>query len=277
MSRYYRVLTAIFFAAALSLLLPGVSRVSHAQEQEGRLMRFPAISKDKIVFSYAGDLWLVPSTGGTARRITTDPGLELFPKFSPDGKSIAFTAQYDGNFNVYVIPAEGGEPKQLTFLPDSVHMPERMGPNNEVITWMPDGKSIVFLSRRDYVQRLVRPALHRPRDGGLPVRLPIEKGGADVVLARWRRDRLQPHLPQLPHVEALHAAAWPQQICHSTISRPTTSRKSPIIRRRHVSDVARRHRSTSIPTAAPTAHESLGLRHKDQADARSLPTSPSST
>ena len=160
MNRHYRVLSAILFVATLSF---AATSVSHAQEQEGRLMRFPAISKDTIVFSYAGDLWLVPTTGGTARRITTDPGLELFPKFSPDGKSIAFTGQYDGNFNVYLIPSEGGEPKQLTYLPDSVHMPERMGPNNEVLTWMPDGKSIVFLSRRDHVQRLVRPALHCSR------------------------------------------------------------------------------------------------------------------
>ncbi len=177
MSRYYRVLTAIFSAAALSLLLPGVSRVSHAQEQEGRLMRFPAISKDAIVFSYAGDLWLVPMTGGTARRITTDPGLELFPRFSPDGKTIAFTGQYDGNFNVYVIPSEGGEPKQLTYLPDSVHMPERMGPNNEILTWMPDGKSIVFLSRRTTFNDWFGQPFTVPVTGGLPVRLPIDKGG----------------------------------------------------------------------------------------------------
>ncbi len=65
---------------------------------EGRLMRFPDIYKDQIVFSYGGDLWLVPSAGGVARRITTHPGLELFPKFSPDGKKIAFTGQYDWQF-----------------------------------------------------------------------------------------------------------------------------------------------------------------------------------
>ena len=81
---------------------------------EGRLMRFPDVHGDKIVFSYGGDLWLVPTAGGVARRITSHPGLELFPKFSPDGKWIAFTGQYDGNFNVYVLPADGGEPRQLT-------------------------------------------------------------------------------------------------------------------------------------------------------------------
>lgn len=175
MSRQCRVLSAILFVVALFFSVASISRAQ--DQQEGRLMRFPAIDKDTIVFSYAGDLWLVPSTGGTARRITTHPGLELFPKFSPDGKTIAFTGQYDGNFNVYVIPSEGGEPKQLTFLPDPVQLPERMGPNNEVLTWMPDGKSIVFLSRRDtYADWFGRP-FTVPVAGGLPARLPIDKGG----------------------------------------------------------------------------------------------------
>jgi tricorn protease len=148
-----------------------------ADMPEGRLMRFADIYKDKIVFSYAGDLWLVSSSGGVARRITTDPGLELFPKFSPDGKWIAFTGQYDGNMNVYVMPSDGGEPKQLTFEPDPVSMPERMGPNNEVITWLPDSQHILFLSRRDtfndWFGRLFKVSI----DGGLPERLPIDKGG----------------------------------------------------------------------------------------------------
>ena len=112
-------------------------------------MRFPDIYKDKIVFSYGGDLWLASSAGGEAHRITTHPGLELFPKFSPDGKWIAFTGQYDGNFNVYIMPSDGGQPKQLTFVPDIAKIPERMGPNNEVITWFPDSRRILFLSRRN--------------------------------------------------------------------------------------------------------------------------------
>src|SRR6202040_1194178 len=82
--------------------------VALAQEMpEGRLMRFPDIHQDKIVFMYGGDLWLVSNAGGVARRIPSDAGRELFPKFSPDGKWIAFTGQYDGNFNVYIMPAEG--------------------------------------------------------------------------------------------------------------------------------------------------------------------------
>ncbi|HEV2176276.1 MAG TPA: PDZ domain-containing protein [Terriglobia bacterium] len=148
-----------------------------AQEMpEGRLMRFPDVYKDKIVFSYAGDLWLVSSQGGTAHRITTDPGLELFPKFSPDGQWIAFTGQYDGNPNVYVIPSEGGQPKQLTFHP-GVPVPERMGVENEVLTWFPDSKRLVFLSRRDTFNDWFGRPYVTSIEGGLPVKLPIDKGG----------------------------------------------------------------------------------------------------
>ncbi|MBZ5565979.1 MAG: PDZ domain-containing protein [Acidobacteriia bacterium] len=161
----------------LVCLLGGASLAVAQPMPEGRLLRFPDIYKDKVVFSYAGDLWLVSASGGVAHRITTHPGLELFPKFSPDGKWIAFTGQYDGNFNVYIIPAEGGQPKQLTFLPDPVSVPERMGPNNMVINWFPDSKRILFLSRRDTFNGWFGRLFSVSIDGGLPVRLPIDKGG----------------------------------------------------------------------------------------------------
>ncbi|MGO9270830.1 MAG: PDZ domain-containing protein [Terriglobia bacterium] len=147
------------------------------QMPEGRLMRFPDISKDQIAFSYAGDLWLVSREGGVARRLTTHPGLELFPKFSPDGRSIAFTGQYDGNFNVYVMPAEGGDPKQLTFHPGGGPLNERMGIHNEVLTWFPDSKRIVYLSRRDTFNDWFGRPFVVSVDGGLSERLPIDKGG----------------------------------------------------------------------------------------------------
>src|SRR5271157_4936123 len=89
-------------------LLLTLTTVSAAQGiSEGRLMRFPDVYKDKIAFSYGGDIRLVAKDGGVARRVTSHPGQELFPKFSPDGKWIALTAQYDGNYNVYVMPSEG--------------------------------------------------------------------------------------------------------------------------------------------------------------------------
>ncbi len=100
---------------ALSILLACACSLLAQETQEGRLLRFPDISKDKIAFMYGGDLWLAATSGGQARRITSHPGRELFPKFSPDGKWLAFTGQYDGNFNVYVMPSDGGQPVQLTF------------------------------------------------------------------------------------------------------------------------------------------------------------------
>src|SRR5271165_5405628 len=162
----------------LAVLYLALSPLSFAQPMpEGRLMRFPDVTKDKIVFSYGGDLWLVSRDGGVARRVTSHPGQELFGKFSPDGKWIAFTAQYDGNYNVYIMPSEGGEPKQLTFHPGGEPISERMGIQNEVITWTPDSKHIVYLTRRDtfnfWTGRLYSVSI----DGGLPEPLPLDKGG----------------------------------------------------------------------------------------------------
>jgi tricorn protease len=140
-------------------------------------MRFPDVSKDKIAFSYGGDIWLVSREGGTAQRITTAPGQELFAKFSPDGKWIAFTGQYDGLYNVYVMSADGGEPKQLTFNQGGGHLNERMGIHNEVITWTPDSKRIVFLTRRDTYNNWFGRLYSVSVDGGLPEALPLDKGG----------------------------------------------------------------------------------------------------
>ena len=140
-------------------------------------MRFPDVHGDRIAFSYGGDLWLASRDGGIARRITTHPGQELFPKFSPDGKWIAFTGQYDGNYNVYVIPSEGGAPKQLTFHPGGDPISERMGIHNEVINWFPDSKRILFLSRRDTFNTWFGRLYSVSIDGGLPEPLPLPKGG----------------------------------------------------------------------------------------------------
>ena len=144
---------------------------------EGRLMRFPDVTKDKIVFSYGGDLWLVSRDGGVARRVTSHPGQELFGKFSPDGKWIAFTAQYDGNYNVYIMPSEGGEPRQLTFHPGGDPLSERMGIQNEVITWTNDSKHIIYLTRRDTFNDWFGRLYSVSINGGLPEALPLDKGG----------------------------------------------------------------------------------------------------
>src|SRR5260370_39692373 len=167
------------FAFIVACCVIGCAGLTAAQgAREDRLLRFPDIYKDKIAFMYGGDLWLASSTGGTARRITSHPGRELFPKFSPDGKWLAFTGQYDGNFNVYVMPSEGGQPRQLTFYQGSAQpLSDRMGIHNQVIAWTPDSKRIVFLSRRDASNGWVKRPFTVGLDGGLPQPMAMDEGG----------------------------------------------------------------------------------------------------
>ena len=103
-----------------------------------RMLRSPTVSKTQIAFAYANNIWTVDRTGGAARRLTSFQGTTENPKFSPDGKLIAFSAQYAGNVDVYVVSSDGGEPKRLTWHPGG----------DIVQGWMPDGKSIVFQSGR---------------------------------------------------------------------------------------------------------------------------------
>jgi len=114
---------------------------------ESRLLRYPDIHDNLVVFVSAGDLWTVPVQGGRAMRLTTSEGLELSPHFSPDGKWIAFTGEYDGNRDVYVIPSTGGEPRRLTWRQAS-YGELRHGYDNYVLGWTPDGNNVLFRSWR---------------------------------------------------------------------------------------------------------------------------------
>ena len=132
---------SVMLAASLGAIPANTSAQAPADqvsEEPTKLLRFADISKDKVVFAYAGDLWIASREGGAARRLTSHVGDELYPKFSPDGKWIAFTGEYDGNPDVYVISTEGGEPKRLTFHPG----------NDIVLGWAPGGKDILFRSDR---------------------------------------------------------------------------------------------------------------------------------
>ncbi len=149
-----------------------------AVSQETRLLRFPAIHGNQIVFTYAGDLYTVAATGGVARKLTNDVGYEMFARFSPDGKRLAFTGQYDGNTEVYTMPAEGGVPQRLTYTAtlgrDDVS--DRMGPNNIVMTWK-DDKTIVYRSRRIERNDFIGQLFYASVDGGIPEQLPVPRGG----------------------------------------------------------------------------------------------------
>jgi tricorn protease len=166
------------FGRLLGLLLsilacfPEISAREHAiaAEESGsnltHLLRYADISKDRVVFVYAGNLWIVSRQGGDAKRLTADVGDHLFPKFSPDGRSIAFTAPYDGNPDVYVISAEGGEPKRLTYHPAA----------DIVLGWSPDGKNVLFRSPRFAAPpgRYTQLFLVSPQ-GGLPKKLQVPR------------------------------------------------------------------------------------------------------
>jgi len=143
-----------------------------------KLLRFPDIHDNRIVFTYGGDLWLVAATGGTAARLTAHPGVELFAKFSPDGKWLAFTGQYDGDEQVYVIPAIGGEPRQLTFYPAQGPLPPRWGYDNQVYGWSNDGQYVIYRSMRDARAHALTRLYRVPIGGGPSEPLPMPVSGA---------------------------------------------------------------------------------------------------
>jgi tricorn protease len=146
-----------------------------------RLLRFPDIHGDKVVFSYAGDIWTASTTGGDARRLTSHPGQELFARFSPDGQHIAFTGQYDGGEQVYVIPVNGGEPTRLTWYPSEGPLPARWGYDHQVYGWTPDGSAVLFRSVREGFGLTDSRLYTVKRTGGLPEALPMAISGAGAL------------------------------------------------------------------------------------------------
>ena len=159
----------------LSLLLAGATLSVSADE--ARLLRFPATNGQDVVFTYAGDLYKAPLTGGEAQRLTSHVGMEMFARFSPDGQSIAFTAQYDGNTEVYLMPKGGGEPERLTYTSTNSRddVGDRMGPNNIVMTWTRDGKNILYRNRigDGFSGKLWSVSA----EGDMPEQLPLPEGG----------------------------------------------------------------------------------------------------
>ncbi|MBX3111594.1 MAG: PD40 domain-containing protein [Fimbriimonadaceae bacterium] len=152
----------------VALLL--VAAPAFALDSGPLLMREPTVNATDIVFSFSGDLWRVPRSGGVAVRLTSSTGTESHPFFSPDGKWIAFTGQYDGNADVYVMPSEGGSPKRLT-----AH------PSPDVVSgWTPDGKSVVYTStmysNTDYTRMFTVPV-----GGGFPTQLPFPAGQMGAI------------------------------------------------------------------------------------------------
>src|SRR5579859_1627731 len=134
---------------------------AHAAEKP-HIFQHPALSKDLIAFGYAGDLWTVPRAGGLAHRLTTGVGIESDPVFSPDGNTIAFTGDYDGNTDVFTIPTAGGVPFRVTYHPAA----------DSAVAWTSDGKNIIFRSTRISQSRYTQ-LYEVPATGGIAKVLPL--------------------------------------------------------------------------------------------------------
>lgn len=146
--------------------------------EETRLLRFPAVYGDTVVFCYAGDLYIVSINGGVATRMTSHEGYEMFPHFSPDGETIAFTAQYDGNTEVYTMPVSGGQPTRITYTATLSRddISDRMGPNNIVMGWTNDGQNVIYRSRSKSFNDFKGHLFLAPVDGGLSKQMPLSTG-----------------------------------------------------------------------------------------------------
>jgi tricorn protease len=178
----YRLLIALCLLLCLSAPLA-------AQAGSPLILRSPTVSRDSIAFVFAGDLWIVGREGGDARRLTTGVGTEATPYFSPDGRTIAFTGEYEGNADVYVVEASGGVPRRLTYHPGA----------DIAQGWTPDGSAVLFRSGRDsanFVPRLYT----MPLAGGHP---------SDVPLPQASEASYSPDGRRLAYVPLLRAfAQW---------------------------------------------------------------------
>lgn len=150
-------LTAAFLTA---LAVPAAAQI------DARMLRYPDVSATQIAFTYAGDIWLVPKTGGVAVRLSSPKGEEVFPRFSPDGKTLAYSANYDGNTDVYTVPVQGGDPVRLTWHP----MTDR------VLDWHPDGTRVLFASGRESGRQRYNQFFLVSAKGGPAERLPVPYG-----------------------------------------------------------------------------------------------------
>jgi len=170
-----RFLISLFAFSSLSIL----SASAQDSPKTTRILRFPTTNDRDIVFCYAGQLYTVGKDGGIARRLTSGPGYTSFPRFAPDAKQVAYTSEYDGNREVYVMPSDGGSPKRLTISAtlgrDDIS--DRMGPNNIVMAWENTKPLIVFRSRMKSFNDFIGSLFTVGMDAELPQQLPVPRGG----------------------------------------------------------------------------------------------------
>ncbi len=171
-----------FRSLVFTAILIGFARFAVAADEGTLLVHSPTLSRTQIVFAYGGYLWSIPRAGGKARQLTTG-GHEGLPIFSPDGNWIAFSGQYDGNIDVYIMPAEGGEPRRLTWHPGA----------DVAVGWTPNSKRVLFRSAREAYADLDR-LYTVPIEGGWPEVLPMWRGEAGCFSPDGSRIAYGPNL-----------------------------------------------------------------------------------
>lgn len=149
-----------------SILLSLFAFWSLGAQVDARLFQHPDVSETTITFSYGGDIWTVPKEGGTAYKLSSAKGNETFPRFSPDGSKIAFSGNYDGNVDVYVLPAKGGVPTRVT----------HHGMGDRLLDWYPDGEHLLYVSSMHSEKQRFSQFYKIPAVGGLPEKLPMAYG-----------------------------------------------------------------------------------------------------
>ncbi|MCK7526342.1 MAG: hypothetical protein MZV64_56435 [Ignavibacteriales bacterium] len=134
-------------------------------------LQYPDVSATHITFTYGGDVWIVSKDGGTANKLTSAKGAEVLARFSPDGKQIAFSGNYNGNIDVYVMPSLGGVPKRITY----------HGMTDRLVDWYPDGNNLLFASSRESGKQRFNQFYKVSKSGGLPEKLPLPYGEFGVI------------------------------------------------------------------------------------------------
>jgi tricorn protease len=172
----------LFARLALAALVTSGTAVPAAAQIDARMFRYPDVSAAQIAFVYAGDIWTVPKAGGVATRLSSPAGEEMFPRFSPDGKTIAYSANYDGNLDVYAVAATGGMPARLTHHPVG----------DRLIDWHPDGRRVLFASGRESGRQRYNQFYLVPATGGMPEKLAVPYGEFGAFAADGRRFAYMP-------------------------------------------------------------------------------------
>lgn len=178
----FRIVLVIVFLVAL----PGARLAAEVNLRDTRFLHQPATSGTEVAFVYADDLWVARIDGSGLRRLTTDDGVESNPAFSPDGSLVAFSAQYDGNIDVYVVPSAGGVPKRLTWHPGA----------DTVQGFSPDGRQVLFTSPREVFTNRYTQLFTVALDGGMPEKLPLPNADSAAFSADGKRLAYNPIAPR---------------------------------------------------------------------------------